>query len=461
VLFNSIEFLAFFTFIASAYFVLPYRLRWALLLAGSYYFYMSWRAEYGLLLLACTLLNYMCGLLIFNSESKLQKRIFLIISVAGSLGLLFMFKYAGFANETIRSLLRFFGTPYNAPYLNILLPVGISFFTFQALSYTIDVYRGQTKAERHFGIFALYISFFPQLVAGPIERSTNLLHQFYEKHKWESERVISGLKYIAWGLFKKIVIADRLAIYVDSVFNNVHQYHGFTLVLATYLFAFQIYCDFSGYSDVAVGAARVLGFRLMQNFNLPYFAVNVTDFWRRWHISLSTWLRDYLYIPLGGNRKGKLRTYINLIITMLLGGLWHGANWTFVIWGLYHGMLLAINKLTAGRRPLPYALRIIGTFHLVCAGWVMFRANSFADALFIYKNMFRGFFNVANYKLAGPCIGLVFMLLAVQFIQSRISLGMFVKRFPLALRWSLYYAVIFIMLIFGVSKGRPFIYFQF
>lgn len=485
-LFNSIEFFLFFILVVPFYFILPQKYRWFFLLLGSYYFYMSWRAEYGLLLLVCTLINYICGRLIAETNNTSQKKFLLGFALVTSLGLLFAYKYADFSNESLRAILNFFGKSYDIPRLNILLPMGISFFTFQTLSYTIDVYRKQIKAEKHFGIFALYVSFFPQLVAGPIERSTHLLNQFYEEHSWDSERTISGLKYIAWGLFKKIVVADRLAIYVDTIFNNVHQYHGLSLLFAVYFFAFQIYCDFSGYSDIAIGIGKILGFRFMRNFNFPYSSQTITEFWRRWHISLSTWLRDYLYIPLGGNRKGKLKTYSNIFITMFLGGIWHGANWTFVVWGAYQGIMLIISKFTQDipdklfkifnpfflkkesrlsflnkLQRLSPLIRIFFTFQLVSLGWIFFRANNLNDAVYVINNIFKDFNFVKHTKLLRPCFYATAVLLAVEWVQIKVNLGELLRRQPVALRWGLYYALFFVVVIFGVTKGRPFIYFQF
>ena len=321
-------------------------------------------------------------------------------------GLLFIFKYLGFMNDTLLAL---FGDNWPIKTLNIILPMGISFYTFQAASYTIDVYRGTIKPERHFGIFALFVMFFPQLVAGPIERSENLLPQFYEKHKFDFERIISGLRIMMWGFFKKIVIADRAATAVNAIYNSAQSYSGLYLVIATGLFAFQIYCDFSGYSDIAKGCARVLGFRLMDNFKNPYLSGSIKEFWRRWHISLSTWFMDYIYIPLGGNRAGKLKKYRNLIVTFLISGLWHGANWTFVLWGGIHGIYQVVGQMTYGfRTKVKKALHIydsfigklmsaIVTFGLVCIGWVLFRANTISDAFYIFEHLetaFTGWWNM-------------------------------------------------------------------
>lgn len=339
-LFNSYNFLIFFPIVVLIYFLIPHKIRYIWLLIASYYFYMCWNAKYALILLFSTVITYASGLLItrankiIDDKNKVKwKKIFVTLSFVINLSILFIFKYFGFAVENINKILTNLNMNILNPSFDVVLPVGISFYIFQALSYTVDVYREDVKAEKNFLKYALFVSFFPQLVAGPIERSKNLLNQMNEKHYFDAQRVKDGLLLMIWGGFQKIVIADRVAIVVNTVFNNYPQYEGMYIIVAAILFAFQIYCDFSGYSIIAMGAAKVMGFKLMENFNCPYFSQSVGEFWRRWHISLSTWFRDYLYIPLGGNRKGKLRKYINLMIVFIVSGLWHGANWSFVIWG--------------------------------------------------------------------------------------------------------------------------------
>ena len=394
-LFNSFIFLVFFIAVSALYFVLPHKIRWILLLAASCIFYMAWNPKLIILILITIFINYTAALYIYKYKKQKGKKI-LILTLFIDFGLLFIFKYLGFMNDTLLAL---FGDNWPIKTLNIILPMGISFYTFQAASYTIDVYRGTIKPERHFGIFALFVMFFPQLVAGPIERSENLLPQFYEKHKFDFEHIISGLRIMMWGFFKKIVIADRAATAVNAIYNSAQSYSGLYLVIATVLFAFQIYCDFSGYSDIAKGCARVLGFRLMDNFKNPYLSGSIKEFWRRWHISLSTWFMDYIYIPLGGNRAGKLKKYRNLIVTFLISGLWHGANWTFVLWGGIHGIYQVVGQMTYGfRTKVKKALHIydsfigklmsaIVTFGLVCIGWVLFRANTISDAFYIFEHL--------------------------------------------------------------------------
>ncbi|QQR94484.1 MAG: MBOAT family protein [Bacteroidota bacterium] len=398
-LFNSLHFLFFFIIVTSLYFAIPYSKRWVLLLVSSCYFYMAFVPIYILILGFTIVIDYFAGIYIRDAEGK-RRKLLLVFSLVANIGVLAVFKYYNFLNENFSFLLHGFGLSNPIPYLSILLPIGLSFHTFQAMSYTIEVYRRHQEPERHFGIYSLYVMFYPQLVAGPIERPQNLLHQFREKYDFEYTRVVDGLKLMLWGIFKKLVIADRLAIYVDTVYNNPEQHNGSTLILATIFFAVQIYCDFSGYSDIAIGAARVMGFKLMTNFNRPYFARNISEFWKRWHISLSTWFKDYLYIYLGGNRVSIPRWYFNLFIVFLVSGLWHGANWTYIIWGALNGFYLVfalvshkfrnkMNHLT-GIEKSPWLnrfLQISITFLLSCFAWIFFRANHVTDAFLIIKKM--------------------------------------------------------------------------
>ncbi|MBN1534806.1 MAG: MBOAT family protein [Spirochaetes bacterium] len=347
--FNSPEFLLFFTVVTIAFFALPHRFRWIMLLAASYFFYMCWNASYGLLILFTTVVVYASAVLI-EKRSKGQKQLILAAAVLLCLGVLFIFKYYNFFAHSVQGFFDLVHVDKRMPLLQFILPAGISFYTFQSIGYVVDVYRGNRKPERHFGILALYVSFFPQLVAGPIERSTYLLPQFRKRMTFDYDRVTDGLKLMAWGFFKKLVVADRLALYVDRVHINPMQYEGLPLILATTFFAWQIYCDFSAYSDIAIGSSQVLGYDLMDNFNRPFHAKTINEFWSRWHISLITWLRDYLYIPLGGNRVSRFRWYVNIMIVFTLSGLWHGARWTFVLWGALNGVFIIISHLTIKRR---------------------------------------------------------------------------------------------------------------
>lgn len=408
---------------------------------------------------------------------------YLLLSLAANLGILFTFKYANFFSDSLRVALNQFNIFYDMPMFDLLLPVGISFYTFQSMSYTIDVYRGEQPPERHLGKFALYVAFFPQLVAGPIERSLRLLPQFDRVFKFDYERVVSGLRLMLWGFFKKLVIADRLAIYVNEAYNHPAEYQGLTLLLATYFFAIQIYCDFSGYSDIAIGAARVMGYDLMTNFRQPYFSKSIAEFWRRWHISLSTWFRDYLYIPLGGNRVGKPRWYFNLFAVFVISGLWHGANWTFVIWGALHGGYLIFAIVTAGWRQkladrsglaklpaLHNLLRTLITFHLVLFAWIFFRANSLGEAFLIIGNIAALDFSPDALKALNIALGWGELLVAIgsilflelaHLLQSRGKVHSWITAQPAVLRWSVYYLLLLAIAFFGVFNHSEFIYFQF
>lgn len=347
--FNSIVFWLYLPIVFTLYAVTPQRFRWAILLAASYVFYMWWNAFYVLLILASTVIDYFVGPTIAASADPKRRKRLLWLSLGINLGALFVFKYWTFFHESLAGVAAAVGVPYAVPELSILLPVGISFYTFQTLSYTIDIYRGTLEPERHFGRFAVFVSFFPQLVAGPIERAADLLPQLKRPFTINVANVQSGLQLAMWGLFKKVAIADWCALYVDTIYNNADQHSGRSLALATYAFAIQIYCDFSGYTDIAIGVARMFNIELTENFRRPYFSQTLKELWTRWHISLSRWLRDYLYIPLGGNRHGQAETMRNMFLTMLIGGLWHGASWNFVLWGALHGLFLGVSGLT-----LPY-----------------------------------------------------------------------------------------------------------
>ncbi len=347
--FNSPEFLLFFTVVSIAFFAMPHRFRWIMLLGASYFFYMCWNVNYGALILFTTAVVYGAGILM-HQKPKSTKSIILTTAIVLCLGVLFLFKYYNFFARSVQGFFDLVNVDRKMPLLGFLLPAGISFYTFQSIGYIIDVYRGEREPERHFGIFALYVSFFPQLVAGPIERSKYLLPQFRKKMTFDYDRVTDGLKLMAWGFFKKLVVADRLALYVDRVHINPQAHDGMVLILSAIFFAWQVYCDFSAYSDIAIGSAQVMGYDLMDNFNRPFHAKTINEFWSRWHISLITWFKDYLYIPLGGNRVPKWRWYLNIMIVFSLSGLWHGAQWTFVLWGSMNGLFIIISHLTIKRR---------------------------------------------------------------------------------------------------------------
>ncbi|WP_317166765.1 MBOAT family O-acyltransferase [Spirosoma aureum] len=445
---------------------------------------MAFVPVYILILGFTIVIDFFAGIYIERTKGPLRK-IFLIASLIANISVLAIFKYYNFLNDNLNELLGNLGHATPFPMLKILLPIGLSFHTFQAMSYTIEVYRKNQVAEKHFGIYALYVMFYPQLVAGPIERPQNVLHQFYEKHSFNNKNITDGLKLIAWGLFKKVVIADRLSVIVNTVYNNPKQFEGAPLIFATVLFAFQIYCDFSGYSDIALGTARTIGFRLMTNFNTPYFSKSISEFWKRWHISLSTWFRDYLYIPLGGNRVSKFRWYLNLFITFLISGLWHGANWTYVIWGSLNGIYLIVENSTDSVRIKFYnfiglhnkkllisKLSLCSTFMLTCFAWIFFRAKDLHDAYYIISNLTTNFVpSINNLKpgilgstLYDYLIGFLALsvLLLVEKIQMQISINKWLNHQPMMMRTLIYCALIMCILLFGMfDLEEQFIYFQF
>lgn len=475
-IFNSFHFIYFFIIVTSLYFTLPHRQRWLLLLLSSCYFYMAFVPIYILILGFTIVVDYFAGIYIENAHGK-RRKLFLIYSLVANIGILCIFKYYNFINTNFSYLLHGFGLSNPIPYLSILLPIGLSFHTFQAMSYTIEVYRGNQKAERHFGIYALYVMFFPQLVTGPIERPQNLLHQFREKHHFDNDRVFEGLKLMIWGLFKKLVIADRLGIYVNGAYNYVDQQDGMTLLLATIFFSFQVYCDFSGYSDIAIGTAKVLGFDLMTNFRRPIFAKSTGEFWKRWHISLSTWFKDYLYFPMGGSKGSVPRWYFNLMVVFLISGLWHGANWTYIIWGGINGFYLVFAIMTKKYREkfntftgvnkfprLNLFFQILITFLLITFSRIFFRSQSVEDAFTVIKKIltFKGsIFNDGTAILLYSFFAISF-LLAVEF-KKEFYKGSFTlsHHTNFWVRNSYYSLLVILIILFGVFDGGQFIYFQF
>lgn len=476
-LFNSFHFLLFFPIVTLIYFLLPHKFRWIHLLAASCIFYCFFIPIYLLILLLTIVVDYFAAINIEKTEGKVRK-IWLISSIVVTCIILIIFKYFNFFNDSFNNIALFFGLNYPVKALNIILPIGLSFHTFQSLSYVIEVYRKKQKAETHFGIYSLYVMFYPQLVAGPIERPQNILHQFYERHDFKYDNVVIGLKKIIWGLFKKVVIADRLAIYVNTVYNFPENHNGTTLLVATIFFAFQIYCDFSGYSDIAIGTARVMGFKLMTNFNRPYFSKSISEFWKRWHISLSTWFKDYVYIPMGGNRGSKMMVYFNLLFTFTLSGLWHGSNWTFIIWGALNGVYLifahAVNPLTEplknsisnrGYRPFITGYNILATFGLIAISWVFFRAPSMENAFYILQKICTDPGPVFNYKYREFVYGFFFLgvLIVVEIAEEYKILNSFslFENKSVVIRRASYLAIVLLILIFGVFGSSQFIYFQF
>ena len=468
-LFNSIAFLLFFPIVCVIYFSIPpqmIRARNLLLLIASYYFYMNWQPAYALLLLTSTFVTYIAALGIGCFEDRRKKKICLVSSLVLNLAILFLFKYYNFLSSNISMGLEACGLKIDIPEFGLILPVGISFYTFQALGYSIDVYRGTTKVERDFVTYALFVSFFPQLVAGPIERSNNLLPQFKQLHRFDYEAVMSGVKLMAWGYFMKLALADRCGIYVDAIFNNVDKHNGGSYLVASLLFPFQIYGDFAGYSLIAIGVARVMGFRLMENFRRPYFATSVGEFWHRWHISLSTWFKDYVYIPLGGNRVGRLRNYFNLLVTFVISGIWHGANWTFFLWGTLHGFLLCIEKaLGIGKQKFTGINKFFHwaiTFGRVCFAWILFRANSLSDAMMVIKGIFTNL-GVPKPEYANfIAIGMAMTILLIKEFADEYQWPV---RVADSKSWIVRHVYLVMMIayiiLFGVLGGDQFIYFQF
>lgn len=466
--FNSLQFLVFFGIITSAYFLIQPKFRWFLLLAASCYFYMAFVPMYLGILGFTIVIDYFAGIYLERFQG-LQKKLFLAVSLAANVGVLAIFKYYHFIDQNIVWLSEQLGTNVQLPVLEMILPIGLSFHTFQAMSYTIEVYRGHQKAERNFGIYSLYVMFYPQLVAGPIERPQNLLHQFYELHSWDWNRVKSGLLQMASGIFKKVVIADRLALLVDSTYTNIPNQSSAALALAAVFYSFQIYCDFSGYSDVAIGAARVMGFKLMDNFNAPYFAKSLPEFWRRWHISLSTWFKDYVYFSLGGNRVSIPKWYLNIMVVFVLSGIWHGASWNFVIWGALHGLFqvigLSLNRvfpsLAAEAQKqvwVQWAYRLL-TFVLVTLAWVFFRLKHFSEVKQFFQTLFMG-------KTVGLPFALNFneivlsicLIISLCWWEYRQRIVGKTQTWPFLFQFSLLALAIYFL---GVFSLKQFIYFQF
>ena len=470
--FTSFEFALFFTIVFALYLVLPRRGQNRMLLVASYIFYGAWDWRFLSLIAISTIVDYFVGLALGRTDSPGRRKQLVLISLVSNLAILGFFKYVNFFAESLQELAGLAGLSLPAFAIDIVLPVGISFYTFQTLGYSIDVYRRRVTPVRGFLDFALYVAFFPQLVAGPIERAGRLLPQILSPRKVTSERIGSGSWLILWGVYKKLVIADNLAVMVDMVYGAEAEPVAGEILLATWAFAFQIYCDFSGYTDIARGLARVMGFDLMLNFRLPYAATSPSDFWRRWHISLSTWLRDYLYISLGGNRHGGRRTRRNLFLTMLLGGLWHGASMPFVIWGAYHGvaliahrrlqpLLAKVNPRRAGSRVAWHTIRVLVTFHLVCLGWLIFRAESTPQIIALLTSLgSRPELGMASRWML-PFLFVIAPLVAMQIAQALGRDLEIVLRWPLAIRCAIYVIVFFLIAMMGVPTGRPFVYFQF
>ncbi|MCL2099671.1 MAG: MBOAT family protein [Oscillospiraceae bacterium] len=485
-LFNSVHFLLFFPIVVITYFLLPHKFRPVFLLAASCYFYMAFIPVYVIILIISGFVDYTGSHLIekYRDNAKLKK-LFLLVPIIVDLGLLGYFKYAYFTT----GIINFFGIRFGMETIvlpQIILPIGISFHTFQGIGYMIDVYKGKIGAEKNPVTYTLFLMFFPQLVAGPIERPSNMIKQFKEKHYLLYENISRGGRMMLWGMFKKVLIADNLAVFVEAVYDSPQNHGSTAMILAAFFFAFQIYCDFSGYSDIAIGAAQIMGFKLMRNFNMPYFASSMTNFWRKWHISLSTWFRDYVYIPLGGNRVSRPRWCLNQIITFAISGLWHGASFTFIVWGLFHGVLLIIERFTENLKTkisafvklgrFDFLKKLLGvglTFFITCISWVLFRADTFGDAFYILKTMFSeapqllsigeaaGLFpEIPPQNLYISVFGII-TLLTVDFLCRKSDFGTALEKIPVYARVPLYATLLCFILVFGAYEAQSFIYFQF
>ncbi len=478
-LFNSLQYAVFLPIVFALYWIVPHKQRWIIILASSYYFYMSWNVKYLLLIMFITGVSFAGALLIEGENNKKKKKIRLGIVVCITIALLFIFKFIGFIGQAIVAILNMASIPTSEPILTILLPVGISFYTFQAIGYIVDVYRGNAKAEHHIGQYAAFISFFPQLVSGPIVRTESLMPQIKNERYFDYEQATYGLKLMAWGFFKKIVIADTLAVYVDMVYADIHYWAGFARLLTIFFFSIQIYCDFSGYSDIARGTAKLFGIDLMENFKSPYFSASIKEFWRRWHISLSSWFRDYVYIPLGGNRVSKFRNSMNLLITFLLSGLWHGASLTFVTWGGLHGGAQIAEKMADGgkekekKHKIPYAIRVCFTFLVVSALWTFFRAKRIKDAgymlIYWYYNInhpiqwiVSGCDNLGIDVWIALKLLLMILLLAIyDYFSLKRDVIHVISKWKLPLRWAVYIGLVVLLFFWAPSTSAEFIYFDF
>ena len=486
-LFNSIDFAFFLPIVFILYWfvtVKNLKLQNFLIVVASYVFYGCWDWRFLSLILFSTLVDYTLGLQLKNEENQLKRKILLWTSILVNLGFLGFFKYYNFFLDNFITAFSFFGQEIQANSLNIILPVGISFYTFQTLSYTIDIYNRKLEPTKDFIVFSAFVSFFPQLVAGPIERATRLLPQFYTKRTFDYSKAVDGMRQILWGLFKKIVIADNCAEYANLIFNNSPDYSGSTLVLGALFFTFQIYGDFSGYSDIAIGTSRLFGFDLIRNFNFPYFSRDIAEFWRRWHISLSTWFRDYLYIPLGGSKGGAWMKVRNTFIIFIVSGLWHGANWTFIVWGALNAVYFLPLLLTNNNRNnletvalgknLPNireSFSILLTFSLTVLAWIFFRAENIGHAWNFIQNMFIGLTTKAGYVqtinllyweigIALPVIILLFVLVEWMGRDGQHALFKLGLNWKRPLRYALYYSIL-IAIFWFAGKEQQFIYFQF
>lgn len=471
-LFNSFEFILFFPIVTILFYLLPHKFRWLHLLIASCVFYMFFIPQYILILLVTILIDYVAGIYIEKSHEQRKKKMLLIVSIISTCLVLFVFKYFDFFNQNMILLSQKIGFHYNIKMIRLLLPIGLSFHTFQSLSYVIEVYRGKQKAEKHFGIYSLYVMFYPQLVTGPIERPQNLLVQLREKKTFQYANLVEGLRLILFGLFTKMVVADNLAVYVDQVYGSPATHNTVSILIGLVFYSFQIYCDFFGYSTIAVGCARAMGYNLMDNFKNPYLSKSIGEFWQRWHISLSTWFRDYVYISLGGNRVNVKRWMFNILVVFGLSGLWHGANWTFVLWGLAHGLVYILENLVTRLLKLKHpetrwmitvtdAFNVVKTFVIVSFIWILFRATDVSHVKSILVSLVNNL-NVADNFSVDMKTWLffaLFIVLDVLLFKSRFD--RWCNQRSTLVRWSMYAAMIFMIIVFSSVSNFPFIYFQF
>jgi D-alanyl-lipoteichoic acid acyltransferase DltB (MBOAT superfamily) len=470
-LFNSIPFLIFFPIVTLVFYLLPHKYRWIHLLAASCFFYMYFVPQYILILLITIVIDYAAGIYIEKTEGK-RRKWFLVVSIVSTCLVLVIFKYLGFFHQNMISLSHYFGFSYPDRVINIILPIGLSFHTFQSLSYVIEVYRGNQKAEKHFGVYSLYVMFYPQLVTGPIERPQNLLRQLQEKKTFQLSNVVRGLRLILFGLFVKMVIADNLAVYVDQVYENPAIYNSLSLLTALLFYSFQIYCDFFGYSTIALGCALTMGYFITDNFKTPYLAKNINEFWHRWHISLSSWFRDYVYFSLGGNRVKTPRWIFNIAIVFVLSGFWHGANWTFILWGGSYAVIYlienAFRKTIKGNflkirfiTPIVTGFSILKNFVLVSVIWVFFRAVNVSQIKQFYASIYHNFHVKDNFSVSNTIWLFLAFFVALDVVLRKSRFDTWCGKQPFIVRWSLYAVLLFLIIAFSSVESFPFIYFQF